>query len=74
MAKEIDRLLGVQLYTVRSLVWNDFPGTLDWRAILRLAARNHVPYMYVEEDQTDKSLLENPQIRFDNLVKFLGKD
>ncbi len=47
-------------------------GTLDWPAILRLAARNHIPNMYVEQDQSDKPPLESLQISYTNLVKLLG--
>jgi sugar phosphate isomerase/epimerase len=46
-------------------------GTLDWPSILRLAARFHIPNMYVEQDQTDKPPLESLQISYTNLVKFL---
>ena len=48
-------------------------GTLDWPAILRLAAKNHVPNMYVEQDQTDRTPLESLQISYTNLEKFLSK-
>jgi sugar phosphate isomerase/epimerase len=48
-------------------------GTLDWPAILGLAAKNHVPNMYVEQDQTDRPPLESLQISYTNLVKFLSK-
>jgi sugar phosphate isomerase/epimerase len=47
-------------------------GTLDWVTILRLAAKNHVRYMYVEQDQTDRPPLESLQISYTNLVKFLN--
>ncbi len=47
-------------------------GTLDWPAILRLADKFHVPYMYVEQDQTDRPPLESLQISYTNLVKFLS--
>ncbi len=48
-------------------------GTLDWPAILRLAVKNHVPNMYVEQDQTDRPPLESLQISYTNLEKFLSK-
>ena len=46
-------------------------GTLDWKTILRLT--EHVPYLFVEQDQTDKPPLESLQISFDNLQKLLGE-
>lgn len=46
-------------------------GTLDWKDILRLA--EHVPYLFVEQDQTDKPPLESLQISFKNLQKLLGE-
>jgi sugar phosphate isomerase/epimerase len=47
-------------------------GTLDWVTILRLAGKDHIPYMYVEQDQTDRPPLESLQISYRNLVKFLN--
>jgi sugar phosphate isomerase/epimerase len=47
-------------------------GTLDWPAILHLADKFHVPYMYVEQDQTDRPPLESLQISYTNLRKFLN--
>jgi len=47
-------------------------GTLDWPAILRLAAEDHIPYMFVEQDQTDRPPLESLAISYRNLVKFLA--
>jgi sugar phosphate isomerase/epimerase len=47
-------------------------GTLDWPAILHLADKFHVPYMYVEQDQTDRPPLESLQISYTNLRKFLS--
>jgi sugar phosphate isomerase/epimerase len=47
-------------------------GTLDWPSILGLAGKDHVPYMFVEQDQTDRPPLESLQISYDNLVKFLN--
>jgi len=47
-------------------------GTLDWKTILRLADEAHLPYMYVEQDQTDRPPLESLQISYNNLVKFLS--
>ncbi len=47
-------------------------GTLDWPAILRLAEENHIRYMYVEQDQTDRPPLESLAISYRNLVRFLS--
>jgi sugar phosphate isomerase/epimerase len=47
-------------------------GTLDWVTILRLAGKYHLPYMYVEQDQTERPPLESLQISYTNLVKFLN--
>ena len=47
-------------------------GTLDWVTILRLAGKYHLPYMYVEQDQTERPPLESLQISYTNLVKFLS--
>ena len=47
-------------------------GTLDWVSILRLAGNDHIRYMYVEQDQTDRPPLESLQISYTNLVKFLN--
>lgn len=46
-------------------------GTLDWPAILRLADKFHFPYMFVEQDQTDRPPLESLEISYTNLQKFL---
>ncbi|HEV2324917.1 MAG TPA: sugar phosphate isomerase/epimerase [Terracidiphilus sp.] len=46
-------------------------GTLDWKAIFRLAAENHIPYMFVEQDQVDKPPLESLQISYRNIVKLM---
>jgi sugar phosphate isomerase/epimerase len=46
-------------------------GTLDWKSIFRLAAENHIPYMFVEQDQTDKPPLESLQISYRNIVKLM---
>ena len=46
-------------------------GTLDWVNILRLAERYRIPYMFVEQDQTDMPPLESLQISYTNLIKFL---
>ena len=48
-------------------------GTLDWPSILGLAGKDHVPYMFVEQDQTDRPPLESLQISYDNLVKILNQ-
>jgi sugar phosphate isomerase/epimerase len=47
-------------------------GTLDWTTILKLAEKNHIPNMYVEQDQVERPPLESLQISYTNLVKFLG--
>jgi sugar phosphate isomerase/epimerase len=47
-------------------------GTLDWATILRLADKDHIPYMYVEQDQVERPPLESLQISYTNLVKFLN--
>lgn len=46
-------------------------GTLDWPAILRLARHDQTPYMYVEQDQTERPPLESLRISYTNLQKFL---
>lgn len=46
-------------------------GTLDWTAILRLARHDQTPYMYVEQDQTERPPLESLQISYNNIRKFL---
>jgi len=48
-------------------------GTLDWPTILSIAAKDHVPYLFVEQDKTDRPPLESLQISYDNLVKLLKK-
>ncbi len=47
-------------------------GTLDWPAILHLADKFHIPYMYVEQDQTERPPLESLEISYANLRKFLA--
>lgn len=44
-------------------------GTMDWKDILRLS--RNAPYLYVEQDQTDKPALESLQISYTNLVKLM---
>ena len=46
-------------------------GTLDWKDILRMTPQ--APYLYVEQDQTDKPPLESLQISYNNLEKLMGK-
>jgi sugar phosphate isomerase/epimerase len=46
-------------------------GTLDWVAIFGLAAKDHIPYMFVEQDQTDKPPLESLEISYRNIVKLM---
>jgi sugar phosphate isomerase/epimerase len=48
-------------------------GTLDWKSILRISGDDHVPYMFVEQDQTERPPLESLQISYDNLVKLLNQ-
>jgi sugar phosphate isomerase/epimerase len=48
-------------------------GTLDWVTIFRLAAKDHIPYMFVEQDETDKPPLESLQISYRNIVKLMNK-
>lgn len=48
-------------------------GTLDWPAILSITGKDHVPYLFVEQDKTDRPPLESLQISHDNLVKLLSK-
>jgi sugar phosphate isomerase/epimerase len=47
-------------------------GTLDWPTILRLAGEDHIPNMYVEQDQTELPPLESLQISYTNIEKFLN--
>ena len=47
-------------------------GTLDWVTILKLAGKDHIPNMYVEQDQVERPPLESLQISYTNLVKFLN--
>jgi sugar phosphate isomerase/epimerase len=47
-------------------------GTLDWPTILRLAGKDHIPDMYVEQDQMERPPLESLQISYTNLEKFLN--
>ena len=47
-------------------------GTLDWKTILSLADKAHLPYMFLEQDQTELPPLESVQISYNNLVKFLN--
>ena len=49
-------------------------GTLDWRTILRLAANDHIPYMFVEQDKTERPPLQSLQISYRNIVKFMSQD
>jgi sugar phosphate isomerase/epimerase len=46
-------------------------GTLDWKTILSLAVKDRIPYIYVEQDQTDRPPLESLQISYTNLTRFL---
>jgi sugar phosphate isomerase/epimerase len=46
-------------------------GTLDWVSLLRLATTEHVSYLFVEQDQTDRPPLQSLQISYDNLTKLM---
>lgn len=46
-------------------------GTLDWVSIFQLAAKNHIPYMFVEQDRTDRPPLESLQISYRNIVRLM---
>jgi sugar phosphate isomerase/epimerase len=46
-------------------------GTLDWGTIFRVAVRDHVPWMFVEQDQTERPPLESLQISYRNIVKLM---
>lgn len=46
-------------------------GTLDWKTIFPLAAKNHIQWMFVEQDQTDKPPLESLQISYRNIEKLM---
>lgn len=47
-------------------------GTLDWKKILRLAEKQGVRYMFVEQDTTERPPIESLQISYDNLQKLLS--
>jgi len=47
-------------------------GTIDWKAILAQAEKNHVDYMFVEQDQTDRPVFESLRISYDYLRKLLS--
>ncbi len=47
-------------------------GTLDWRTILRLAHKEHIHFMFVEQDTTERPPLESLRISYDHLVKFMS--
>jgi sugar phosphate isomerase/epimerase len=47
-------------------------GTLDWKDILRLTP--NAPYLFVEQDQSDKPPLESLQISYTNLVKLMKSE
>jgi sugar phosphate isomerase/epimerase len=46
-------------------------GTLDWKAILAAAEKNHIEYMFVEQDESDRNPLESLRISYNNLQKML---
>ncbi len=47
-------------------------GTLDWKAILPLARKQDVRYMFVEQDITERPPMESIQISYDYLRKLMG--
>lgn len=47
-------------------------GTLDWKDIFRLAAKDHIRYMFVEQDITERPPLESLQISYNNIVKLMA--
>jgi sugar phosphate isomerase/epimerase len=49
-------------------------GTLDWKSLLRLATTEHVSYLFVEQDQTDRPPLESLQISYNNLGKLMSQE
>jgi sugar phosphate isomerase/epimerase len=46
-------------------------GTLNWKAILAAAEENHIEYMFVEQDESDRNPLESLRISYNNLQKLL---
>jgi len=46
-------------------------GTLNWKAILALAEKNNIDYMFVEQDETERPVLESLRISYNNLQKLL---
>ncbi len=48
-------------------------GTIDWVSIFRLAAKDHIPYMFVEQDQTVRPPLVSLQISYTNILKLMKK-
>jgi sugar phosphate isomerase/epimerase len=46
-------------------------GTLDWPTIFRLAEGDHIRWMFVEQDQTDRPPLESLQISYRNIMKLM---
>ena len=47
-------------------------GTIDFKAIWTAASALHIPYFFVEQDQTEIPPLESIKISYDNLKKILG--
>lgn len=47
-------------------------GTLDWKSILHLANEDRVPYLFVEQDQTERPPLESLKISYANLRRLLS--
>ena len=46
-------------------------GTLDWVSIFRLAAKDDIHYMFVEQDRTERPPLECLQISYTNIAKLM---
>jgi sugar phosphate isomerase/epimerase len=46
-------------------------GTIDWKAVLAAAEKNHIDYMFVEQDKSDRNPIESLRISYDNLQKLL---
>jgi sugar phosphate isomerase/epimerase len=46
-------------------------GTIDWKAVLAAAKKNHIDYMFVEQDKSDRDPIESLRISYNNLQKLL---
>ena len=47
-------------------------GTIDFKAIWAAASAIHIPYFFVEQDQTEIPPMESIKISYDNLKRILG--